>query len=141
LAITVAAGMEAALTEFPMVSIRSASVLILALAMCVGARGVMAADAPSFAKVIGPLLATRCSKCHGATRQKNDLRLDSADAVKAGGKNGPVVVAGKPEDSPIFIRTTKPPGDKDRMPAQGELLTKEQTEAIRAWIMSGAKFD
>jgi mono/diheme cytochrome c family protein len=124
-----------------MSSIRRVSVLILVLSTCMGARGAVAADSPSFSKVVGPLLATRCSKCHGPTRQKNDLRLDSAEAVKAGGKNGPVFVAGKPDESPIFLRTTKPPGDKDRMPAQGELLSKEQTDAIRAWIASGAKFD
>lgn len=104
------------------------------------APGIQAAD-PSFSKSIGPLLATRCSKCHGATRQKNDLRLDSAEAIRKGGKNGPVVVAGKPDDSPILVRTTRPPGDKDRMPAQGDLLSKEQTDLIRAWIVAGAKFD
>lgn len=104
------------------------------------AQGIHAAD-PSFAKTIGPLLTTRCAKCHGATRQKNDLRLDSAEAIQKGGKNGPVVVAGKPDDSPIFIRTTKPPGDKDRMPALGDLLSKGQTDLIKAWIAAGAKFD
>lgn len=100
-----------------------------------------AADAPSFSKDIGPMLVNHCSKCHGATRQKNDLRLDSAEAVMKGGKNGPVFVASKPEESPIFIRTTKPPGDADRMPAQGTLLTKKQTDLIKAWINAGAKFD
>jgi len=94
-----------------------------------------------FSKDIGPLLVNNCSKCHGATRQKNDLRLDSAEAVQKGGKNGPVFVAGKPEESPIFVRTTKPPGDADRMPAQGTLLTKKQTDMIKAWIAGGAKFD
>ena len=101
----------------------------------------VAADPPSFSKVIGPLLAQRCSKCHGPARQKNDPRLDSAEAVQKGGKNGPVFVAGSPDKSPMFIRTTLPEGDKDRMPAQGELLTKAQTDLIRAWILAGAKFE
>jgi mono/diheme cytochrome c family protein len=100
-----------------------------------------AADAPSFAKDIAPMLTAKCAKCHGATRQKNDLRLDSAEAVQKGGKNGPVVVAGKPDQSPIFVRTTKPPGDADRMPAEGQLLTRKQTDLIKAWIAAGAKFD
>lgn len=100
-----------------------------------------AADAPSFSKDIAPLLTAKCAKCHGANRQKNDLRLDSADAVQKGGKNGPVVVAGKPDQSPMWVRVTKPPGDADRMPAEGQMLTKKQTDLIKAWIAAGAKFD
>lgn len=100
-----------------------------------------AADSPSFSRDIAPLLTAKCAKCHGATRQKNDLRLDSAEAVQKGGKNGPVVVAGKPEQSPVWVRTTKPPGDADRMPAEGQLLTKKQTDLLKAWIAAGAKFD
>ncbi len=117
-------------------------VVLIALVTIVlsSANGLHAAD-PSFSKTIGPLLTTRCSKCHGPTRQKHDLRLDSAEAIQKGGENGPVVVAGKPEESPIYIRTTKPPGDKDRMPALGDLLSKEQTDLIKAWIAAGAKFD
>lgn len=120
---------------------RNPTLLTLALLTGVLVQGVDAADAPSFAKDIGPMLANNCSKCHGATRQKNDLRLDTADGVKKGGKNGPVFVAGKPDESPIFVRTTKPPGDADRMPAQGQLLSKKQTDLIKAWIAAGAKFD
>jgi mono/diheme cytochrome c family protein len=115
--------------------------LLLVLALVAAAHAASAADTPSFAKDIGPLLVNHCGKCHGATRQKNDLRLDSAEAVKKGGKNGPVIVAGKPDESPIYIRTTKPPGDADRMPAQGMLLTDKQTDLIKKWIAAGAKFD
>jgi mono/diheme cytochrome c family protein len=114
---------------------------ILALLTGGVVHGAGAADTPSFTKDIGPLLVNNCSKCHGATRQKNDLRLDTAEGVKKGGKNGPVFVAGKPDESPIFVRTTKPPGDADRMPAQGQLLSKKQTDLIKAWIAAGAKFD
>src|SRR4051812_20245320 len=114
--------------------------LLIPVSLLVLAVGRAPAAEPSFSKTIGPLLATRCSKCHGPNRQKNDLRLDSAVAVAKGGKNGAVVVAGSPDKSPIYQRTTLPVGDKDRMPAQGELLTKEQTDLIRAWIAAGAKF-
>jgi mono/diheme cytochrome c family protein len=100
-----------------------------------------AADVPNFSTDIAPMLATKCSKCHGATRQKNDLRLDSAEAVQKGGKNGPIFVAGKPDQSPMWVRATKPPGDADRMPAEGQMLTKKQTDLLKAWIAAGAKFD
>jgi mono/diheme cytochrome c family protein len=120
---------------------RCAAFFSLLTVVCLSSTPLVAADGPSFSKVIGPMLANHCSKCHGATRQKNDLRLDTAEGVKKGGKNGPVFLAGKAEESPIFLRTTKPPGDADRMPAQGELLSKKQTDLIKAWIEAGAKFD
>lgn len=124
-----------------MPSFRSPALMSVPVSLLIAAGGTVAADTPSFSKDIGPLLANHCSKCHGATRQKNDLRLDSAEGVKKGGKNGPVFVPGKPEESPIFVRTTKPPGDADRMPAQGTLLTRKQTDQLKAWIAAGAKFD
>ncbi len=114
---------------------------LLVIVLFAFAHAALAADTPNFAKDIGPLLVNYCGKCHGATRQKNDLRLDHAEGVKKGGKNGPIFVAGKPDESPMFIRTTKPPGDAERMPAQGTLLTKKQTDLIKAWIVAGAKFD
>ncbi len=117
------------------------TVMIAVLLVGLGGLHVLPAAEVSFTKTIGPLLTTRCAKCHGPSRQKNDLRLDSAEAIRKGGKNGAVVVAGKPDQSPIFLRTTLPAGDKDRMPAQGELLNKEQTELIKVWIAAGAKFD
>lgn len=114
--------------------------VLAALALLI-ATDTSAADAPDFSTDIAPLLTAKCSKCHGATRQKNDLRLDSAAAIQKGGKNGPVVVAGKPDQSPLWVRATKPPGDADRMPAEGQMLTKKQTDLLKAWIAAGAKFE
>ena len=115
--------------------------IVVAITALLIATDTSAADAPSFSKDIAPILTAKCAKCHGAMRQKNDLRLDSAEGVQKGGKNGAVFVAGKPDQSPIFVRTTKPPGDADRMPAEGQLLNKKQTDLIKAWIAAGAKFD
>ena len=123
-----------------MPSPRSALPIIAAFVALVTGPDLQAAD-PTFSKDIGPILTARCLNCHGPKRQKNDLRLDSAEAVKKGGKNGPVFIAGNPDKSPMYFRITRPAGDEDRMPATGELLTKQQTDAIKAWIAGGAKFD
>lgn len=114
--------------------------LLVAFTALAAGPDLQAAD-PTFSKDIGPILTARCLNCHGPKRQKNDLRLDSAEAVRKGGKNGPIFIAGNPEKSPIYHRTTRQPGDEERMPATGELLTKQQTDLIRAWIAAGAKFD
>lgn len=123
-----------------MPSHRALAFIIALLAALSAGPGIHAAD-PTFGKDIAPILAARCLNCHGPKRQKNDLRLDSAEAVKKGGKNGPVFIAGNPDKSPMYFRITRPAGDEDRMPATGELLTKQQTDTIKAWIAAGAKFD
>src|SRR6266567_7212814 len=51
-----------------------------------------------FEKNIRPVLISRCYSCH-TNLQSGGLRLDSRQNILKGGKDGPVVVAGHPEDS------------------------------------------
>src|SRR5437762_1320088 len=48
---------------------------------------------------IRPILADHCWKCHADRKQKNNLRLDSRDAVLHGGDSGPAAIPGKSADS------------------------------------------
>lgn len=107
--------------------------------MCVGV--LSAADVPTYAKQVQPILADRCYSCHGPEKQKGDLRLDSPEAIKKGGKNGEVLTPGNPSKSTLYTLTLLPAGDDDRMPAKGDRLTQGQTDALRAWIEAGAVFD
>jgi len=91
-----------------------------------------------FDRDIKPILEASCYLCHGAEKQKAELRLDSHEAILAGSEYGPVIVAGKPEESTLYSLVTLPPDDPDVMPAKGDPLTKEQTELIRRWILQGA---
>ena len=52
-----------------------------------------------FEKEIRPILANRCFQCHGQTKQKGGLRLDSRKSALTGGNSGPAVVPGKPTES------------------------------------------
>ncbi len=47
------------------------------------------------------------------------------------------------DGQPVTVVGVAPRGfaGEDRMPATGEPLTKQQTDAIKAWIAAGAKFD
>ena len=73
---------------------------------------------------------------------KGDLRLDSAEGLEAGGRDGPVLVAGNPARSEIMRRITLPPFDEDAMPPDGEPpLDVGETELIRWWIEHGASLD
>lgn len=92
--------------------------------------------AVDYEKDIKPLLKERCYTCHGALKQKADLRLDTAAAMRKGGDGGDILAG---EHSLLLERVTTT--DKhDRMPPEGEgsLLTSEQVTKLKAWIAAGS---
>src|SRR5438034_8481819 len=86
---------------------------------------------------IKPLLKSRCYACHGALKQKAELRLDTGEAIRRGGKHGPVVLTNDVSQSLLLLRVTSTNPD-ERMPAEGEALTPEQVVQLRNWIGQGA---
>lgn len=95
-----------------------------------------------YADLVQPILNDRCVVCHGESKTRGDLRLDTPEHIVTGGENGAVLVAGEPEQSELVRRITLPLYHDDRMPPEGEQpLTIEQTELIRWWIKSGASFE
>ncbi len=92
-----------------------------------------AAEAPTFASDIAPLLETHCVVCHG---QAGGLALDDYSAVMAGGDDGPVVVPGDPEASELYLTITG--RSRPAMPPGGPPLSPGDTDLIRAWIEAGA---
>jgi hypothetical protein len=93
-----------------------------------------------FVEVIQPILTQRCSACHGAEKHKGDLRLDSLEALRKGGKDGPAFVAGNPRDSLIIKRLLLPPDHEDHMPPEGkpQPIPAEIT-TLQWWIECGAR--
>ena len=63
---------------------------------------VTAQQADFFEARIRPVLEEHCFRCHGPRKQESGLRLDSRDSMSRGSDNGPVVVAGHPEESPLI---------------------------------------
>jgi mono/diheme cytochrome c family protein len=102
--------------------------------------GTQAPTAASFyGKHINPILDSNCASCHGEGQSKGGLRVDSYDLLIKGGNDGPVVVAGKPQNSLLLLRVTLPADHKQFMPAEGRPpLRAEQIAWIRAWIEQGA---
>lgn len=93
-----------------------------------------------FAKEIQPIFQQHCVKCHGPEKQKADMRLDSKTAAMKGGKDGVVIVPGNADKSEMVRRIRLPKSDDDRMPNEGEPLSKAQTDLIRDWINQGAEW-
>lgn len=100
------------------------------------------AQAVLFSDVVHPILAANCVSCHGAEKLKGDLRADSFDALKHGGKTGPAFVPGKSADSLLVHRLLLPPEDSKHMPPAGKpQLTDDQIAILQYWIDSGATPD
>ncbi len=99
-----------------------------------------AAEAPAdpfpHAKAV---LESTCVSCHGGDQDKGDLKLDTLAAMLKGGENGTSLVPGDPAKSTLFTLTQLPKGHDDIMPPKGEPLSKEQSDALKNWIVAGAK--
>lgn len=92
-----------------------------------------------YAKHINPIFDSNCIGCHGERMVKGGLRLDSYEMLMNGGRDGPVIFAGRPDKSLLLTRVTLPPDHKQFMPAEGKPpLHPEQIAWIRAWIQQGA---
>jgi mono/diheme cytochrome c family protein len=92
-----------------------------------------------YATHINPIFDANCVVCHGETKVKGGLRLDSYEGLMKGGKDGSVVVSGKPERSLLLVRVTLPTDHKQFMPAEGKPpLKPEEIAWIKAWIQQGA---
>lgn len=90
-----------------------------------------------FSSDVRPILAARCSACHGSEVQQNGLRLDSLAAILKGSANGSVVVAGDSEKSPLVRRILGL--DRPQMPYGSPPLSAKEIEVIRKWIDEGAR--
>jgi hypothetical protein len=90
-----------------------------------------------FTRDVQPILQKQCGRCHGADRDRAGLRLHTRDALLAGGDSGPVIVPGNSSASLLVQRVTSR-DPKERMPAAGAPLTKEQIALLKKWIDQGA---
>jgi len=105
-----------------------------------GLESVPEASANSFYTVrVAPLFQAHCISCHGATRAKGGLRLDSFAGAMRGGKHGAVVAARDAKDSELLTRVTLPATDDKAMPPSGKApLNTDEVTVIRLWIAAGA---
>lgn len=87
-----------------------------------------------FESAVRPLLVEHCWKCHGPESQKGQLRLDSRNAMLAGGESGPAIVIGKPDES-LLVEAVR--YQSLEMPPSGK-LPADKIETLAKWIKLGA---
>lgn len=91
-----------------------------------------------FFQQVQPILEARCFDCHAGGKAKGGLRLDDRAAALKGGKgDGPALVPGKPDESPL-LRRVRSTEQGEAMPPKGDPLTKEQVRVLETWIRQGA---
>ena len=92
----------------------------------------------SFIREIEPVLQQRCQKCHGPDKQQGGLRLDQRPSLLLGGDSGlPAVIPGEPASSPLNLRIHSLEVE-ERMPPEGEPLTRKEKELLDLWVLQGA---
>lgn len=118
--------------------------LLLATAMMWPMARITSANDPTtaprtvdFSTDIQPIFETRCFSCHGATRQRGGLRLDSPAFIQTGGESGPILAAGEASNS-LIVQHILGSNGLSRMPPKGDPLTNAEIESIKAWIDGGA---
>jgi len=91
-----------------------------------------------FAHLVQPIFENRCVTCHGDSKQKGELRLDSWEFVEQGGESGAVIVAGDADESLLIKRISLPEDHDDHMPPDGKPQPSiEEIELLEWWVESG----
>jgi hypothetical protein len=87
-----------------------------------------------------PILLRRCTVCHGPRRQEAGLDLRSRAAMLRGGKSGPAIVSGKPEESLLLkkIRSGEMPPRRRIIEVSIKPIEAAETELLARWIALGA---
>src|SRR3954452_6168577 len=91
-------------------------------------------SADYFETRVRPVLAANCYDCHTDERM-GGLRVDSRESLLKGGRSGPAIVPGDPEQS-LLIAAVRQTG-KLKMPKGGQ-LTPEEVTALVDWVKAGA---
>lgn len=110
-------------------------ITLLCPALAVAQENPASAGAEFFESRVRPVLAKNCYNCHTQSEQ-GGLRLDSRERILDGGKSGPAIVPGKPEES-LLIRAIKQTDERLKMPLGGR-LKPEEIEDLASWIKMGA---
>lgn len=106
---------------------------LLATGLIAGATASLAEDWDTVRQIFDE----RCIACHSGEFAPLGLHLDTRDGLLNGSENGPVVIPGDPDASPLLhrLRGTAEP----QMPLDGPpFLDDGQIAAIASWVATGA---
>ena len=104
-----------------------------------GGSGPAAQASPSQHDVL-PILLRRCSPCHGRNRQEAGLDLRTKAGMLRGGKSGPAIVHGQPQQSRIIQRIAagEMPPPLRLVEVSIKPIEPAETATLARWIELGA---
>ena len=92
-----------------------------------------------FNRKVRPIFAEHCYRCHGE-KERGGLNLHSQKSLFTGGESEePAIIAGHPEKSHLLELVASQSGD--RMPPQGDGLTRDQVAVLQQWVSLGGRID
>lgn len=92
-------------------------------------------------ETVSVILEDKCYVCHGQSKQKGGLRLDTRDGLLTGGDDG-TLFAENGSGSLLLKRIMLPLEDEDHMPPkEKKQLSAMEISFLSWWINSGADFD
>jgi len=119
--------------------------IAVSLAVLTLASGTLSAAPPTvsrenaafFETRVRPVLVRRCFGCHGAdVENEAGLNLDSLAAMLTGGRSGPAIKPGDPDNSLLVLAVRHDPATPD-MPPKTKLPLREVAD-LAEWIRRGA---
>jgi hypothetical protein len=84
------------------------------------------------------VLSEQCLSCHNREKKKGGLLLTSRQAALEGGDDGPAIVPGDAQKSPLIIALA---ADADPHMPPKKQLTEGQIETLTEWVKGGAPWD
>jgi hypothetical protein len=113
-------------------------IILLAAGLCVSGPLASAGDEAKrldhnefFESRIRPVLVEHCFACHGPKKQESGLRLDSREGLLKGNDAGPVVVPGRPDESPLLEALSH--DGPIKMPPKAKLPAQAIAD-LTAWV-------
>ncbi len=105
------------------------------------AKALSDAELKFFESKVRPILVEHCYACHSQESgvEEGNLRLDTRERMRRGGNNGPTMMLGDPELSPL-IRAVSHANKDIAMPPPdaGRKLSDEEIGVLKEWIRMGA---
>lgn len=91
-----------------------------------------------FKNNVRPILVAHCYNCHSQDfKEAGGLRVDTHDGFFTGGKSGPPVIPGHPEQS-LLIKKLLLKDPKHRMPQEAPPLSSDEIAILTKWVKDGA---
>jgi len=88
-----------------------------------------------FDKRVAPILTRRCLGCHNDEMRDGDISFTDRESLLKGGKHGPAITPGKPQESALVRAIGH---DNELKMPPGPKLPAREIKILTDWIQRGA---